>query len=207
MTEGKQRSVPIHTQSKNLLFSTVVCLLASWQSAYCIELIEVRVDLEDGRYRVFGQSRIDASPEFIYATLMDYDNFHKLAGGITETNFLPLDESGDTLAYTRFESCVLVFCKTIEKLERIDGNPHDSIHVQALPERSDFTFNESRWLIEITGDATLLTYEAEFEPDFWIPPLIGAWAVRRKLTQTAELIGMRIEWMYERGLTLAQVRE
>jgi len=192
---------------KSLLFSTALCLLLSWQTGLCVELIEVTVDIEGGRYRVFGQSRIDAPPEFVYATLIDYDNFHKLAVGIAETKFLPPDESGNLLAYTRFESCVLVFCKTIEKFEHIEGTPSDSIHVQAIPKLSDFTFNESSWRIEHVGDETLLTYEAEFEPDFWIPPLIGPWAVRRKLIQTAELIGTRIEWMQARGLTLAQVRE
>lgn len=192
---------------KSLIFFAAICLLTSWQSAHCVEVIEITVDVDDGRYRVFGQSHIVASPEFVYATLMDYDNFHKLAGGITDTKFLPPDESGKLLAYTRYESCLLFFCKVIEKLEHVDGNPYDSIHVQVIPESSDFLFNESRWLIEDTGGATLLTYEAEFEPNFWIPPLIGPWAVRRKLTHTAELIGMRIEWMYERGLTLAQVRE
>jgi hypothetical protein len=192
---------------KNLLFFIVFCLLCGWQNALCVELVEVTVVIEDGRYRVFGQSRIDASPEFVYATLIDYDNFHKLADGIAESKYLPPDQSGNLLAYTRFESCVLVFCKTIEKVEQIDANPHDSIHVQAIPKLSDFTYNESSWRIENSGTATLLTYESEFEPDFWIPPLIGSWAVRRKLIQTAELIGTRIEWMQTRGLTLAQVHE
>jgi len=199
--------IPRNIHLRNTLLSVVVCLISSWQSAHCVELVEVRVDVEDGRYHVFGQSRIDASPEFIYATLMDYDNFHKLAEGIADTGYLPPDESGRLLAYTQFKSCVLFFCKTIEKTERIEGNPHDSIHTQAIPELSDFIFNKSDWLIERVGDETILTYSAEFEPDFWIPPLIGPWAVRRKLIQTAELIGMRIEWMYERGLTLSQVQE
>ncbi|MFV2033469.1 MAG: hypothetical protein ACC663_13315 [Gammaproteobacteria bacterium] len=192
---------------KRLLISTVVGLLTSWQVAHALEIIEVTVDIDKGRYRVFGQSKIDAPAEFVFFTLMDYKNFHKLAGGIAETKFLPGDEPGTLLAYTRFESCVLIFCKTIEKTELIDSKPHDFIHLQAIPERSDFVFSEARWTITAVGDTTLLTYEAEFEPDFWIPPLIGPWAVRRKLIRTAELIGMRIEWMQEHGLTLEQVRE
>ncbi len=192
---------------KTLLLPAAAGLIFSWQNALGVELIKVTVEVDHGRYHVFGQSRIDASPEFIYATLMDYDNFHKLADGIADTCFLPPDEAGQLLAYTRFESCVLFFCKTVEKTEHIDGNPNNAIHARAIPQISDFIFNESSWQIEKAGDQTLLTYEAEFETKFWIPPLIGPWAVRRKLTRTAELIGMRIEWMYDRGLTLAQVQE
>lgn len=192
---------------KSLLIITAVCLLSGWQIAGAIEVIEVTVDVSDGRYHVFGQSKIAAPPEFVFSTLMDYDNFHKIASGIDETKFLPTDESGGPLVYTRFQSCVLVFCKTIEKVERIDSHPYDSIRLQAIAERSDFVFSEAQWMIKADGDETLLTYEAEFEADFWIPPFIGPWAVRRKLVNTAELIGMRIEWMHEHGLTLAQVRE
>jgi len=192
---------------KNLLLTVACYLFFGWQVAHCVEVVKITIDVVDGRYRVFGQSRIDAPPEFVYSTLIDYDNFHKLAGGIAATHYLPSTEADHPLAYTRYESCILFFCKTIEKVERINGNPHDSILVVTIPDRSDFVFNESRWVIEATGDTTLLTYEAEFEPDFWIPPLIGPWAVRRKLIKTAELIGMRIEWMHARGLTLENVRE
>ena len=192
---------------KNLKFIIATCLIFGWQSALGLEVIEVTVDVEDGRYRVFGQSRVKAAPEFIYATLIDYDNFHKLADGIAESKLLPNDESGNMMAYTRFESCVLVFCKTIEKVERIDGNPPVSIKAEAIPKLSDFTFNETRWRIERSGETTLLTFEAEFDPDFWIPPVIGTWAIRRKLLNTAELIGTRIEWMQAQGLTLAQVTD
>ena len=192
---------------KNLLLSVAVCLLASWQFAFGLEVIKVTVDVNDGQYSVVGQSKIDVPPEFVFNTLLDYENFHKLATGISETKFLPPDEPDSILAYTRFESCVLFFCKTIEKVERIKSSPYDLIQVQAIPERSDFIFSETRWIIQPTDGGTTLTFEAEFEPEFWIPPLIGPWAIRRKLTQTAEVIGMRIEWIYERGLTLAQVSE
>jgi len=191
----------------NFLSLAAVCLFFGWQTAYCVEVVKVTVDLEDGRYRVFGQSRLDAPPEFVYAALIDYDNFYKLAGGIAATKYLPPDEAGHLLAYTRYESCILFFCKTIEKVERIDGTPNESILAVAIPARSDFVFNESRWLIKAADNATLLTYEAEFDPEFWIPPLIGPWAVRRKLIRSAEVIGMRIEWMHTHGLTLEQVRE
>lgn len=186
---------------------TVAGVLASTQVTFGLDLVQVTVDVDDGQYRVQGRSRIRATPEFVYATLMDFDNFHKLADGIAETYFLPPTPSGEQRAYSRFESCVLFFCKTVEKVEAIDGRAFDSVRTRAIPELSDFVFNESHWMIEAVGDVTLLHFTAEFEPDFWIPPLIGPWAVRRKLVRTAELVGMRIEWMAERGLTLADVSE
>jgi hypothetical protein len=111
------------------------------------------------------------------------------------------------MAYTRYESCVLFYCKVVEKVERILVDTPGLIRTSAVPARSDFVSNESTWRIEADGDGTLLTFEAEFDPDFWIPPMIGNWAIRRKLERSAESIGLQIEWMQARGLTLAQVAE
>lgn len=186
---------------------TIALLLLCVPAALGYEQLDVGIEKEDGVYRVFGKSRIEAPAEFVHATLMDFDNFHKLAGGITETRFIPDDESGLRTAYTRYESCVLFFCKVVEKVEYILTNTPGYIELKADPARSDFVLNESSWTLEKDGDATILTFEAEFDPDFWIPPMIDTWAIRRKLEHSAETVGVNIEWMQARGLTLAQVAE
>lgn len=175
--------------------------------AMAVEIVDATVDRKDGRYHVRGVSIVQASPEFVYQTIMDYDNFHKLAGGLAETRFVDSEVDGELLGYTRFESCLLFFCKTVEKLERIEALPYTEIRTEALPDQSDFEFNETRWILVPEGDGTRLTYEAEFEPDFWMPPLIGSWVIKRKLVATAELIGRRIEYLAEHGLTLAMIED
>jgi hypothetical protein len=45
------------------------------------------------------------------------------------------------------------------------------------------------------------------EPDFWMPPLISKWAIRYKLRKSAELIGMRIEYLEENGIALESISE
>ncbi len=54
---------------------------------------------------------------------------------------------------------------------------------------------------------TRLTYEARFQPKFWLPPLISTWAIKRKLIDSAETIGLRIEYLAKHGLTLARIEE
>ena len=197
----------MQTRMKMILqpFSAAALLLLWVSAAQGYEQLDVAIEKEDGVYRVFGKSRIEAPAEFVHATLMDYDHFYKLAGGIAETRFIPDDESGLRAAYTRYESCVLFFCKTVEKVEYILTNTPEYIELRVDPARSDFISNESSWTIEKDGDATILTFEAEFDPDFWIPPMIDTWAIRRKLERSAETVGVNIEWMQARGLTLAQV--
>lgn len=176
-------------------------------AAHAVEILDAQVEKRGDRYHVFGSSLIQASPEFIYATLMDFDNFHKLAGGIKETRFVESEMPGEILGYTRIESCVLFFCRGADKLERIEAVPYSEIRAAAIPEESDFIINNSRWVLTRQGDATLLNYEAEFEPDFWLPPLISSWAIKRKLVASAESMGMRIEYLAQHGLTLGQIKD
>jgi len=184
----------------------LIALLAS-PDGLAVEILDAQVEKKGDRYHVAGSSLIQATPEFIYATLMDFDNFHKLAGGIKETRFVASETPGEILGYTHIESCVLFFCRGADKLERIEATPYSEIRAEAIPEESDFIFNNSRWILTRQGDATVLKYEAEFEPDFWLPPLISTWAIKKKLVDSAESIGRRIEYLEQNGLTLAQVKE
>ena len=45
-------------------------------------------------------------------------------------------------------------------------------------------------------------YDAEIDPDFWVPPVIGPWAFKKKLRNSAEVIGWRIEYLLESGKSL-----
>ena len=175
--------------------------------AKCVEILSVHVDSEGKRYHLLGESVIHATPEFIFNTLMDYDNFHRLASGIAETRFMEADDPDQLIGYTRIDSCVLFFCKSVEKVERINATEFSEISTEAIPEQSDFVFNHSRWLLKEGENGTHVTYEAEIEPDFWMPPLITKWAIRYKLRKSAELIGLRIEYLQENGLALADITE
>ena len=182
-------------------------ILFACASASGVEVTKVTVEKQGKRYQLLGESIIQAPPEFIFNTLMDYDNFHRLASGIAETRFLEPQGPDALLAYTRIESCVLFYCKSVEKVETVHATAFREIATEAIPERSDFVFNKSRWLLEDGDNGTRVTYQAEIEPDFWMPPLISKWAIKRKLQRSAELIGLRIEYMKENGIRLEDVTE
>ena len=182
-------------------------LLLSCGPAGAVEILDASVEKKDGVYHVLGSSLVEAPPEFIYATLIDFDNFHKISSGIAETRFVDSDTPGELLGYTRIEACVLFFCRSAEKLERVEATPHTEIRTESIPDKSDFKINNARWTLVPQGNVTRLVYEAEFQPDFWMPPLISTWAVKRKLVDSAETIGLRIEYLAKNGLTLAMIEE
>ena len=55
------------------------------------------------------------------------------------------------------------------------------IRSTAEPELSDFSFSQEEWRFKPEGRGTLVAFDFEFEPKFWVPPLIGPYILQRKL--------------------------
>ncbi len=187
------------------LATVLVLTLASFATA--TEIHSLVVNADGGSYEMRAESSIAAAPEYIHQILMDFENFHRLADGIAETKFVRDAVSDEQLGYTRIESCVWFFCKSFERVERILSEPPHNLTTVAIPERSDFEDYRTEWLLEAEAEGTRLTISASMKPKFWIPPLIGTWAIRRKLELTAQQLGVNIEYLYSEGLTLVDLPE
>lgn len=182
--------------------ATVALLTAGLQPAAAIDVGEVTVEYRKDRYHLFGESVIEAPSEFIHDVLTDYDHFHLMADGVAETKFLT--EHGERLGYTRIDTCILFFCRSVEKVERVQSEGKEMILAEAIPERSHYRLSKTRWELESVEGGTKVTYVAEVSPDFWLPTTIGTWAIRRTLRTSAENIGVNIEYLHQKKLTLKQ---
>jgi hypothetical protein len=171
--------------------------------AIATEVLAVEVEIEGDIYRMHGESIIHAPAEFIYDILIDYDNFHRISNGIAESHFLPPAPDGVMMGYTRIDSCVWFYCREFEKVERVWSTRPTEIVTEIVPERSDFKVSNTRWTLQTTENGTLVFYDAEMDPDFWVPPVVGPWAFKKKLHSSAETIGTRIEYLLESGKSLS----
>jgi len=160
----------------------------------------------DDQYHLRSASTINAPVELIFKTLLDYTNFHRLSGGIKETRYLNPDPDGTPVAFTLLESCVLFFCKQIRKTERVLVKPNYEIILDADPARSDFKFMRSRWAVQKQGKQSLLIYDMDMQAKFWIPPLIGSWAIERKFHHAAMNMARRLEEMAATGTPLSEFK-
>lgn len=186
----------------SLAQTTVVMLLlvVSAASPQAAQMQFIEVDIQGDRYFIRAESLIEVPPRVVRARLLDYDNFHLLSDDFSATRYLPSAPDGTPLAYSQMEGCILIFCAVVEKVERITTPSGYEIVTIALPERSDFIYSRARWVIKPAGEFTRLYYELEMEPDFWIPPLIGGWAIRSRLHATATEMSERIEVLWRQGL-------
>jgi hypothetical protein len=79
------------------------------------------------------------------------------------------------------QGCVLLFCRSFVRHGYLLLTPHSEIVAVAEPEDSDFKYSRERWRLEGEGNGTLLIYDFEMEPGFWVPPVIGPYVIRRSL--------------------------
>ncbi len=183
----------------------IVTVMSSIPStSHAVEMLYMKLWKENNQYHLRSSSTIKAPPELIFNVLIDYDNFYRLSGGIKETRYLLPDPDGTPVAFTLVESCVLFFCKQVRKTERVMIMSSNEIVLEVDPARSDFKFMRSRWTVKKHGKHSLLTYNMDMQSDFWIPPLIGIWAIERKFHSTAMNIARRMEEMAAKGTPLSE---
>jgi uncharacterized protein YndB with AHSA1/START domain len=164
-----------------VLFAVVGALVASSGRPGTIRTLEITH--EDGRYHLVANSLLDAPPEALFAVLTDYDDdaFSRISEIYKESGYLPPDGDGTPLVYTVVEGCLLFYCRTMSRVERLEVDKPHLIRTTTLPERSDFKYSRSEWLLQPEQGGTRVIYRQDAEPDFPVPPFIGPRLIKSTL--------------------------
>ncbi len=150
-------------------------------------LRDVDVSRQHDRYSVVADTHLDASPEAVYKVLLDFDGdrYQRISAIYKESSYLPPDLDGTPLVYTRVEGCLMRFCRSMRRVERLEVVTPQFIRSRTVPERSDFKYSLSEWTFLAEGSGTRVTYRMEMEPNFWLPPFVGPWFLKRTLLRGA----------------------
>jgi hypothetical protein len=152
-------------------------------SVHSAEITSLDISLDDGRYHLVASTYLDAPPAAIYGVLLDYDDdaYGRISEIYKESSYLPPDTDGTPLVYTRVEGCLLFFCRSMRRVERLEAVAPTFIRTTTVPERSDFKYSVSRFKLEAEGEGTKVVYELDMEPNFWLPPFVGPAFLKRLL--------------------------
>ena len=177
-----------------------------WATApsFAAIITTIEVDYDDGVYRLDSDTYIDAPREAIFDVITDYENFGRISSAYTDYGFLPSAADGIPIIHTTLEGCVLFFCVTMRRVERMLTNAPSFVRTETLPEQSDFKFSVSEWTLVPEGDGTKMTYHLTMEPDFWVPPIIGPWVLKRRLERGGTGAINRIERLAQQAATAAE---
>ncbi|MGD8341121.1 MAG: SRPBCC family protein [Gammaproteobacteria bacterium] len=154
-------------------------LIAIAASAATINSIDV--GREDETYSLYAETFLDASPEAIFDVLLDYERFGRISSVYKEYGYLDPLPDGTPVVFTRMEGCLLFYCKSMTRVERLEAESPGHIKTVTLPERSDFKRSISEWNLVAEASGTRMTYTLEMVPDFRVPPVIGPWYIKRVL--------------------------
>jgi hypothetical protein len=181
--------------STSRAFAAALAALGAGALAAAATIDDLDVDKERGRYSLEAYARLDATPQSVYSVLTDFDDnaYSRISRAYKESRYLAPADDGVPLVYTRMEGCLLWHCMTLERTERLETREPRWIKSTALPEQSNFKHATSEWVLEPDGDGTLMTYKVELEPDFFVPPVIGPWYLKRTLSQGGLRAVTRIE--------------
>jgi hypothetical protein len=167
---------------------------SSMLAAATIDNLEI--DRKRGRYELVADANLAATAESIYAVLTDYEDnrFGRISSVYKESDYLEPAPDGTPIIYTRMEGCLMWYCMSLKRVERLETQKPYRIKSVTLPEESNFKYSTSEWVLSPDGSGgTNMTYRLEMEPDFWVPPVIGPWYLKRTLSQGGVRAVTRIE--------------
>ncbi len=167
-----------------LSFSTV---------ADSLNLNDVVVFEKDGIYHISITAEIAAAEEHVRQVLTDYVHIYRLSDSIIESKVIESSVGDKTQVETVILCDTPVVCKEVTLVEEVSTLESGNLQAVILPEKSDFRSGKSVWAITAKGEKTLVTYQANLEPDFFIPPILGTQMVIANMRSEYKTALSRIE--------------
>jgi len=160
-------------------------LVFSWLLAtgtvHAGEVIQSEVEYKDSRYFVSFEVYIEAPQPRVTALLTDYANLTRISRVIKESElYFSLDKNNHRVRVV-VEGCVSYYCKRMTQVQDVQELGKGLIIGTVLAEKSDFIYAHSRWKIAADKTGTRVSFDSDFKPDFWVPPLIGPYLIKKKL--------------------------
>lgn len=174
-----------------LLIPIIAFFGTSYSAAAEIETIEVVK--RSGYYTLVSTSKLKAPVNRVYDVLVDYENIPRISSAFREGRYIEQDDNGNGIVYSLMRGCVAFFCHTLERTELLTVKPNVHIVAEAIPEKSDVKYAHSEWHLRELDRGTLIDFRLTFKPKFWVPPLLGTWAIKRSLKRDGEEAIQRIE--------------
>ena len=157
------------------------------------DILSSSVSHEGSVYSLSVMARIDAPLDTVYRSITDFDNLAAINPAIEESQLLATPSVDTRRVRSVIRVCILMYCKRIEQVQQVTLLDDYAIEAVVLPQDSDFRNGVAHWQLTASGASTEMLFTNIFEPDFWVPPVIGPWLIKRKLIREVAETAMYIE--------------
>jgi ribosome-associated toxin RatA of RatAB toxin-antitoxin module len=152
--------------------------------------IELHVDRSASVLQVRATLPVAAPAQLCYAVVADFDRLAEFIPGLRSSQVV--SEPGQPVLLRQVGEATLGISRyAIDVTLGLDIDPPRQISFTRVA--GNLAVMHGRWLI--TGDAARCTvdYRADLEPDFWVPPVVGPFIVRRQVQTQLEALGAEID--------------
>ncbi len=168
-------------------------LLLSTLPAWGADIRQLAVTHEAGLYTVSLEMEIAAPRSAIFRVLSDYGHWTRLNSKIFQSRIVSASTDGHYRVYSQTRACVLFYCMDIAQLQDITQQDEREIVAVTLPVKGRLRQGWVRWLLNDDDGRTRVMLNVRLTPDFWVPPLLGPWAIRSFLRQQTQELADKLE--------------
>ncbi len=170
----------------HLVFFSALCGAGEIESAH--------VEHEGNDYQLHLVMRVDADKEELLALLTDHENFHQLSEVMLESSLVKDAPEDKTRRRLVVGTCIVFFCFKVVMVEDMELFPDGRLVALMVPEQSDFKSGRAEWQVKARGPGrSEMVYSFNLQPDFWVPPAIGPFFLKRKMISEAQKSILKME--------------
>lgn len=159
-----------------------VCSLSMSTLLHGGELIMADANETEGHYTLALDMRIRGSHRDVYAVLMDFNNLPAVNDTVISSELLESKGNQHRVKYIS-EGCVLFFCQTVAQVAMVTEMDGGYIMTKVDPALSDLKYGSTLWQVIDEGETTRIKYNADYVPDFWVPPIIGDYIFKERMIE------------------------
>ena len=155
------------------------------------ESIEV---LRNGdRYILRANTFVAAPVEAVERVILDYENWKTLNPYLKKSQIIAVEDSRHKTVHLVTEACFLFVCYEVTHVQAFSHEQAGVLEARIIPEMSDFRSGWLRWKLREVNTGTQVSLQSEFVPDFFVPPLIGPYLIRKEMGRMAKAVSKNLE--------------
>jgi hypothetical protein len=141
---------------------------------------------------------VDADIDSVIRIITDFENLPLINPYLKESKLLDNPEDERTTVNMLTEICVLFLCYNTRHVQTFHFIENGILFSRIIPEKSDFQAGWMRWEIKEMDSnkiypVTRIILDIEMVPDFFVPPVIGPYQIKRIMLKMTRAIILNLE--------------
>jgi hypothetical protein len=166
--------------------------------SFCADIKTIEIKKENNLYHMYINATIDADVDSVIRIITDYENLPLINPYLKESKLLDNPEDERTTVNMLTEICVLFLCYNTRHVQTFHFIENGILFSRIIPEKSDFQAGWMRWEIKEMDSnkiypVTRIILDIEMVPDFFVPPVIGPYQIKRIMLKMTRATILNLE--------------